>query len=159
MNAEKVLGELDADAVFEQRRDGYWAAVPSLDVRAMACKMLGNSIRFITLTAMPLTDKSGGYRLLYSWDDDGALINISTTISTGCIQTISDLLPAADWVEREIRDYYALEFEGRADTLTLMLREGDEPGLFSRTCDLGHETDPAQTARNAVAADQEGDPQ
>ena len=39
---------------------------------------------------------------------------------------VADLLPPADWVEREVRDYYALEFLGRDDTPALMLREGDE---------------------------------
>jgi hypothetical protein len=38
-----------------------------------------------------------------------------------------------------------------------MLREGDVPGLFSRTSDLGTEIDPAETARANVAS-QDGEP-
>jgi NADH:ubiquinone oxidoreductase subunit C len=38
----------------------------------------------------------------------------------------------ADWAEREARDYYAVTFSGRASTPTLMLREGDEPGVLLR---------------------------
>ena len=154
MNAEAILHLLDTDAVLEQRSDGYWATLPDLDVHAMAELMLANGVRFITLTAMP--DASGGLRVMYHWDVEDALLNISTTVTGGSIPTISDILPAADWVEREIRDYYALEFEGRAETPTLILQDGDEPGLFSRTRKLGKDTDPAQTARDAVAADSEG---
>jgi len=111
-------------------------------------------VRLITLTAVP--DSTGAYRVIYHWDVDGVVVNISVLVAGGRIASIADILPAADWVEREIRDYYALEFGGRAETPTLMLREGDEPGLFSRTCELGNECDPAETARQAVAADSEG---
>jgi NADH:ubiquinone oxidoreductase subunit C len=154
MNAEAILRLLGSDTVPELKRDGYWAVLPDLDVRAMAELMLANGVRLITLTAMP--DVSGGLRVMYHWDVEDALVNISTTVTGGSIPTISDLLPAADWVEREIRDYYALEFEGRAETPTLMLQDGDEPGLFSRTSKLGKDTDPARTARDAAAADSEG---
>jgi len=153
MDAETIIHALDPQASCEHRTDGYWATVPNLDTRAMANLMLGNDVRLVTLTAMP--DASGGHRVMYHWDADGALINIATTVQTS-IATIADILPAADWVEREIRDYYALEFEGRAETPTLMLRDGDEPGLFSRTCKLGREADPAETAHEAAAVEPEG---
>jgi len=152
MDAEAIIQTLDSQVRCEHRTDGYWATMPDLDVRAMANLMLANDVRLVTLTAMPAT--SGGYRLMYHWDADGDLINIATTVATS-VATIADILPAADWVEREIRDYYALEFEGRAETPTLMLRDGDEPGLFSRTCELGRDTDPAQTAHDAAATEAE----
>jgi NADH:ubiquinone oxidoreductase subunit C len=31
------------------------------------------------------------------------LLNMETTVTSGHIPTISDILPAADWAEREIR--------------------------------------------------------
>ena len=46
-----------------------------------------------------------------------------------------------------------IEFDGRAATPPLMLREGDVPGLFSRTRDLGTQIDPAETARTNVASE------
>lgn len=153
MNAETIFAALKPQAVPELRFDGYWATVPDLDVRAMAESMLASGVRLVTLTAMPET--SGGYRIMYHWDADGALLHVVTTVMTGSIPTIADILPAADWVEREIRDYYALEFEGRAETPTLMLQETDEPGLFSRTAVVGKDLDPAQTARDA--ANREGE--
>ena len=153
MDAETIIHTLDEQAESEHRRDGYWATVRGLDVRAMADLMLGNDVRLVTITAMP--DASGGHRLVYHWDADGTIINIVTTV-TASIPTIADILPAADWVEREIRDYYALEFDGRAETPTLMLRDGDEPGLFSRTAKVGRDVDPAETAHDAAVAQPEG---
>jgi NADH:ubiquinone oxidoreductase subunit C len=154
MDAETILHLLDGEAGSKRRSDGWWTTMPDLDVRAMADLMRTHEIRFITLTAIP--DVAGGYRMIYHWDADGTLVNVATTVTTGSIPTISDILPAADWVEREIRDYYALEFDGRAETPTLMLRDGDEPGLFSRTCTVGKDVDPAETAREAAAPDPEG---
>jgi NADH:ubiquinone oxidoreductase subunit C len=155
MDAETILRTLDESGAYEHKSDGYWAAWPGLDVRAMAELMRTQGARLVTLTALP--DSDGGLRVIYAWDVASALVNISTTVTSGSIPTISDILPAADWVEREIRDYYALEFEGRAETPTLMLREGDEPGLFSRTCDLGTDTDPAEIARAAWDAAEAGE--
>jgi len=154
MNAETIFQRLDPPVALERRSDGFRASPADLDVRGMATLMLEHGVRLITLTALP--DATGEYRVIYHWDVDGDVVNISVLASSGCIASIADILPAADWVEREIRDYYALEFGGRAETPTLMLREGDEPGLFSRTCELGNECDPAETARQAVAADSEG---
>jgi Ni,Fe-hydrogenase III large subunit len=63
------------------------------------------------------------------------------------VASIAAVCPAADWVEREVRDYYGLDFMGRDDTPPLMLREGDERALFVRTQALGRDADPADTAR------------
>jgi hypothetical protein len=146
MDAEAILRELDESAEFDRNSGGYWASPSNLDVRAMAQLMHGQGARLVTLTALPST--AGGIRVIYHWDLGDQLVNFSTSVVSS-IPTISDILPAADWVEREIRDYYGLEFEGRAETPTLMLLEGDEPGLFTRTSELGTHTDPARTARDA----------
>jgi hypothetical protein len=63
------------------------------------------------------------------------------------VASLVAICPAADWVEREVRDYYGLEFAGRDVTPPLMLREGDERALFVRTQALGRDADPADTAR------------
>jgi hypothetical protein len=155
MRAETLLQELNENGGYELRRDGYWAVWPDLDVHAMAASMLAHEVRLVTITATP--DVCGGLRLIYHWDLGAALLNMETTVTSGHIPTISDLLPAADWAEREIRDYYGTSFDGRLTTPPLMLREGDIPGLFSRTSGLGTETDPAETARANVAS-QDGEP-
>lgn len=151
MNADSILHMLELGSAAEHRSDGRWVDVPDLDVRDMAGLMRTHEVRFVTLTGTP--DGDGGYRLIYHWDADGELLNIATTVSDGLIATIADIWPAADWVERELRDYYALEFEGRTETPTLMLLEGDEPGLFSRTCTVGRDSDPAVVARDAADAE------
>ena len=66
--------------------------------------------------------------------------------------SITDLVPGADWAEREIHDYYGLTFTGRTDTRPLVLREGDPAGLFAHTTELARDADPAVTARRAAQA-------
>ena len=142
MNAEAIADRLGTATEHERRSDGEWLTVPDLNVRAMARLMLDNESRFITLTAIP---EDEAYRFVYHWDVEGIVLNVTTRVVDGRATSMADIWPAADWVEREVRDYYALEFEGRAETPTLMLRAGDRPGLFSRTSEMGRDKDPADT--------------
>ena len=115
--------------------------IPDFDVRSMAQLMIENESRFVTLTVIPEGD---GFRFIYHWDVEGELLYVTTPIAGNVATSIVDIWPAADWVEREVRDYYAVEFAGRAETPPLMLQDGDEPGLFSRT-DEHRRRDPAET--------------
>ncbi|WP_128378720.1 NADH-quinone oxidoreductase subunit C [Streptomyces cavernae] len=155
MDVEALLRKLDDDAPCAPTATGYWAAWPDLDVRAMARLMRENVVRLVTITAVP--EAGDALRIIYHWDADGELLNLSTTVMSGHVPTISDIVPGADWVEREIHDYYGLEFDGRSTTPPLMLREGDPPGLFARTRQQGNEADPARTAHAAIAVE-EGEP-
>ncbi len=139
MDADAVREQLGLQAAWQTRRDGRWIEAPDLDVRAMTRLLRSVEARWVTLTVTP---SGGGFRLIYHWDLDGQLLNIATRVGEARVDTVADLLPAADWVEREMHDYYALEFSGREDSPALMLRPDDEPGLFSRTQELGREHDP-----------------
>lgn len=150
MDVETLLRELTGGS-YTRTGTGYWSARPDLDVRAMAEVMRRNAIRLVTITATP--HDGDALRVIYHWDADGTLLNLSTTVHSGHLPTISDIVPAADWVEREIRDYYGPEFDGRAATPPLMLREGDPPGLFARTRGQGTDADPARTAHAAIATE------
>jgi hypothetical protein len=148
-SAEGLLHELDPRLGFERDAGGCWVRDGLIDVRAMAGLMVRNGIRLMTITARPWPE--GGFRLIYHWDTGPEVLNVCTTV-TGGLPTIADLVPGADWAEREIHDYYDLEFRGRGATPTLMLLESDPPGLFTRTADTGRDTDPARTARSAADA-------
>jgi NADH:ubiquinone oxidoreductase subunit C len=89
--------------------------------------MLSLEARFVAITAMEREDRE--IRLDYQWDLDGQLISFITATSARQIPTIVDLSPAADWVERETHEYFAVEFTGRANTIPLMTRAGDAIGI------------------------------
>lgn len=142
MNADAIADRLGAPHKLEHRPDGDWLVVPELDARAMANLMSRNESRFVTMTVIP---EGKGFRFVYHWDVDGGLLNVITHIDGSVAMSMADILPGADWVERELRDYYALEFAGRTETPPLMLQDADAPGLFSRTATVGRDADPADT--------------
>jgi NADH-quinone oxidoreductase subunit C len=154
MDAKAIAEKLGKATSHEQRHDGLWLTIPDLDVRAMAQLMIDNESRFVTMTA--LLD-GGGLRFIYHWDVDGALLNVSMPIVNNVAMSIADILPAADWIEREARDYYAVTFEGRSETPPLMLLDDDEPGLFSRTADTCRDADPADIGWSPSAPESGGD--
>jgi NADH:ubiquinone oxidoreductase subunit C len=126
MNAEQARREVGG--VWEERRDGWWLAVPANLVPQVAAAMLRAEARFVTILAMPEND---GLRVSWHWDVGGVLLSVAAHLSEGMlVPSIMDTYPGADWAERETRDYYAVAFEGRPDTPTLMLRDGDKPGVL-----------------------------
>ncbi len=75
--------------------------------------------------------EQGTVLMSYHWDLDGRLLSIETPTQEGRIGSIRDRCQAADWIEREIHDCFAVEFEGR-DLEPLLLRPGQAPGVGLR---------------------------
>lgn len=150
MDAEQIAGRLGEVSDRRLGADGLWLTVPDLDPRLMAEVLREAGARLATMTAV---EDDNGVRLIYHWDVAGALLNVATPALDGSTASIADIWPAADWAEREIHDYYAIEFMGRAETPPLMLRDGDEPGLFSRTRSVSRDADPSDSgwSRGLVA--------
>lgn len=113
------------------RPDGWWLRVGPAQVRAAATAMLEGRARFAALVARPAA--GGGLRLSWHWDVAGTLLSVDAVLAAGAAApTGADLYRGADWAEREAREYYGVEFEGRETTPPLMLREGDAPGVLLR---------------------------
>jgi NADH:ubiquinone oxidoreductase subunit C len=128
MNMKAILSLLQTDQQFIQRTDGCWLEDPDLDVERMTVCMVEMGARLVTISAMPAAD--GETRLVYHWDIEGNLINLGTLTREGVIPSIAPNCPAADWIEREVKDYFAVDFSGRENLAPLVLRKGDHPGLF-----------------------------
>lgn len=112
-------------------KGSWWKdCTQDFDARAHATRLLALGARFIAITASEKED--GEIRLDYEWDLDGELLSFIATTVEKKIATIADLSPAADWVERETREYFAVEFTGRETTLPLMTRPGHEIGINLR---------------------------
>ncbi len=115
---------------WDQRPDGFWRTLPAAEVRRAAAAMKEGGARFAALVVRPAPS---GLRLSWHWDVGGTLLSLDATLAPGeRAPTVVDLYPGADWAEREAREYYRVEFDGRAATPPLMLREGDAPGLLLR---------------------------
>ena len=128
---------LSAADGWQEKNGSWWIAPEDLDVREMASLMLAQDARLITMTAMEGLD--GETRLAFHWDVKGVILTFSTVTHGNTSTSISDLCIAADWVERETNEYFAVEFTGRNNTKPLMLRPGLKPGLNRRTLEPAQE--------------------
>jgi hypothetical protein len=125
---EDKLSALGLGKGWRCEKGSWWLEVPEpFDVRANTAILIKLGARFVAITAIERPDKE--VRLDYQWDLNGQLLSFMTATSAHKITTIADLIPAADWVERETYEYFAVEFAGRSNTLPLMLRAGDAVGI------------------------------
>jgi hypothetical protein len=99
-------------------------------VREVAQAMNSLRARFITITAYQLPGTEGT-RLEYHWDLAGRLLGFPFQLAANSIESIYDLCEAADWIEREVHEGFAVDFTGR-EYEPLLLREGDTPGVNLR---------------------------
>ena len=128
MNALEVMCyELAPGTELDQKGSSLWLAPDALDVRKMAKLMNQQKGRLITITATQLPEDEGMV-MDYHWDLDGRLMTFHLHVDDSTVPSIYDLCESANWIEREIHEYFAIEFTGR-DYEPLMLREGDKPGV------------------------------
>ena len=131
---ESIPSDLGLDEPWEQKGGSKWLAPAVLDVRKLAELMHARKARFITITATELPEH-GGILMDYHWDLEGQLLTFELHAGNNQVESIYDLCEAADWIEREIHEYFAVEFSGReyeplvrrtGDTMGVNLREEDE---------------------------------
>lgn len=66
--------------------------------------------RLITISAL---DSRGCYHLLYHFDDNGIkTFKVLISEKRPVIQSIIDIFPSAEFYEREIHDFFDIEFKG-----------------------------------------------
>lgn len=87
--------------------------MPAENIRARAEELKRGGFRFVTETACQNGD--GTLDLFYSFDREGRLATLQTTVSEGAhVRSVSDVYLAAAFVENEIGELFGLVFEGIA---------------------------------------------
>ncbi len=122
------LTDLPGATEFIQQRDGWWMAAPALDVQALARRMKELEGRLSTITAAALPGNET--EVIYHYYLDRQAFNFKVVTHQNTLPSISSILPAADWIEREIRDLYRVEFTGHPHPDRLIRPTQLEPGLF-----------------------------
>lgn len=108
----------------------HWLNPGSHSAREVALEMNAGHARFITITAYELPEAKS-FRLEYHWDLEGQLLGFAFNLGSNSTESIYDICEAADWIEREIHEEFAIEFTGR-EYEPLLLREGDKLGVNLR---------------------------
>lgn len=108
-------------------KGSWWLDTPeNFDLRAITARLIELQARFVAITATP---EAEAIRLDYQWDLNGQLLSFKVPCASKLIASIVDLVPGADWAERETYEYFAVEFIGRTSMEPLMLRTGDPVGV------------------------------
>ncbi len=121
---------LDPSARVEIRPDGAWLVAPDLDILAAARRLAACEATLSTVSAIDLSD--GETELIYHYRLGSKALNLKTRTHQNTTASIAPVCRAAEWIEREIHDLYAVVFTGHPN-LARLLRPPELPeGFFRR---------------------------
>jgi len=146
---EMIQDKIGAAGPWQECRGTWWLDAGSSGVRDVALIMKEAEARFVTITAYELP-ASAGFRLEYHWDLEGRLLGVPFEIAGKTIDSICDMCEAADWIEREVHEGFAIDFAGR-EYEPLLLKPGDTPGVNLRQPPGEGAPAPAAQAQKEVA--------
>ena len=122
------LAAIPGSAAAEEHIDGLWIAAPQLDVEAMAREMKALGFRLITVTGRARED--GETTLIYHYAQRQQYVSFTTSTRGGKIASITPTLRMASWIEREIHDFFAVDFVGHPNLIPLLRPPGLKDGFF-----------------------------
>lgn len=87
--------------------------------------------RFAIATAVQTME---GFQILYHFSSDKTGLILSLRVRLGKenpeADSIADVVPAADWIEREMFELFGIKFNGRPDLKRLLMSEDWPQGIF-----------------------------
>ncbi len=122
------LTTIPGSAQIEERGDGLWISAPQLDVEAMAREMKALGCRLVTMTGLARDD--GETTIIYHYARRHDAINFKTVTSGGAIPSLARMVRPASWIEREIHDFFAVDFVGHPNLVPLLRPPELKDGFF-----------------------------
>ncbi len=122
-----------ASRIEERSARRVYVDIGAGDVREVARALLSRlGARLQTVTGVDTPPDA--IELLYHWalDEIGSVVTVRTALdrSQPRIDTIADLCPAAEWIEREVRELLGVEFSNHPDPRHLLLRDDWPEGEY-----------------------------
>ena len=124
----KALLAVSGAEQLEARRDGLWMTAPNIDVLALAKMMHEREGRLSTVTAA--CHKDGETDLIYHYVLEGEAINVRARTREKTIASVAPVTKAAEWIEREIHDFFGVSFEGHPGLERLLRPDPLPVGFF-----------------------------
>jgi len=124
------ISALTGDHTPQERIDGIWFEANNIDQPEMAKFMVKHELRLSTMTAVETPD--GETNIIYHFINSGLAINIRTKTINQELTSLGQYLPSANWIEREIRDLYAVHFTGHPDPRPLERPKEMPEGFFRK---------------------------
>ena len=122
------LAAIPGSAPVEDRGDGLWVSAPALDVEAMAREMRALGCRLVTMTG--LARDHGETAIIYHYVRGHETINFKTATRDGAIPSLALITHPASWIEREIHDFFAVDFIGHPNLAPLLRPPELKEGFF-----------------------------
>ena len=126
----KIISTLTGDQAPQKRMDGYWFEAKKINPSDLSTLMVKNQVRLSTMTAIERAD--GETDIIYHFINAEITINIRTTTVAQTLPSLGQYLPSANWIEREIRDLYAVHFTGHPDPRPLERPKEMPEGFFRK---------------------------
>lgn len=112
----------------ENRSDGLWISGINLDVLEMANFFNSLEGRLSTITAIAIEQDET--ELIYHFDLYPQAVNLKTRTRNNSIASITPIIKAASWIEREIHDFFSVTFTGHPNPARLLLPPSLQQGLY-----------------------------
>ena len=121
---------ISVDKTTEQRIYLTCESENALDICTFLYKDLG--CRFVIATGI---DSDNYFEILYhfTYDGLGCVITVKSLVrdkEKPSVDSLANLLPAAQWIEREIHDVLGIEFKGHPDMRRLILADDCPEGVY-----------------------------
>ncbi|HEV2133533.1 MAG TPA: NADH-quinone oxidoreductase subunit C [Terracidiphilus sp.] len=127
---ETIPAQSTIEGVWTESSGVLWYGGEHLSLREVAAAMNAVGARFVTITAHQLSGPQA-LRLEYHWDMEGRLLGFAFPLEGKAMDSIFDICEAADWIEREVHEQFAVDFIGR-EYEPLLLRAGNKAGIYLR---------------------------
>lgn len=124
------LPAIPGSAAVVEHGGSLWVSAPQLDVEAMAREMKTLGFRLITMTGRARED--GETTIIYHYAQRDQYVSFTTFTRAGAIPSITPTLRMASWIEREIHDFFAVQFIGHPNLIPLLRPPGLKEGFFAR---------------------------
>lgn len=123
VEAERVLKAAGAIQVVKKRDRKVEAAIRPDRIRTVASKLCSHGARFIIIAA---ADSGLDIDLIYHFDLDGLVVAVKTRVPKESpeIDSIKDIVPGAEWAEREASDLCGVRFRGGTNEPLVLPKEG-----------------------------------
>jgi NADH:ubiquinone oxidoreductase subunit C len=128
INYNSEIQSWSGATTLKEQHDGWWMIAPDLDVIQMVKQMKEWQARFSTMTGSLLPNEETA--VIYHYCLDKTAYNFKVYTHENKIQSISNVLPAAEWIEREIQDLYKVQFINHPHPERLLRPLQMESGLF-----------------------------
>lgn len=124
------LAAIRGSAEAVERGGTLWISASQLDVEAMAREMKALGFRLITMTARALED--GETTIIYHYAQRHQYVSFTTSTRGGAIASVTPTLRMASWFEREIHDFFAVQFIGHPNLIPLLRPSALKDGFFRK---------------------------